>query len=763
MSLILVLLTLGVFLAPPLIRRWPHRGPYLIALLPLAGLLILLSLAASHPLGLTTELAWAPGLGVRFGLRLDGLSLLMGLLVLGIGTLVVAYAANYLQGEARHPRFTATLLAFMTAMLGLVLADDVILLFIFWELTSITSFLLIGYDHEDEKARKSAFQGLFITVAGGLSLLAGLIVLGEAAQSYRLSDWLEQGGALAAHPQAGLAFVLIAVGCCTKSAQFPFHFWLPNAMAAPTPVSAYLHSATMVKAGVFLFARLHPVLGEHPWWEALVPIGAFTALFAAWMAFRADGLKRILAYTTVMALGTLTLLLGLNQPAAAVAFLLAHALYKGALFLIAGIITHETGAKNVSEVAGMRRHLPWTFAAALLAAASGAGLLPWFGFIAKELLIESALATGPLLAAMVVLTAALVGGMLFTVALRPFLGAAKAKRPFDEIHEASPWLLLGPVLLSVSGLLLGLMPGWVDGPLLARAALAAGALDPAPLYLWHGVNLALITSLVSLLLAALLWWLWPRVQPRLASFAADRFGPEAAYEGLQRAIVVGSGLLTHLLQSGLLRRYVAISLISTVVLLGSTLWLRMGDALLWPSFAWPDSLPAVIAVGVLAMALLALRGDNALRAALLLGAVGFGVALLYLWFSAPDLAITQVLIETLTTILLVLILFRLPPMRKLSGAGQRSIDIGLAALAGLTLSMVLWQVLQAPEAPVIADWLVANSVSGGHGRNVVNVILVDFRALDTLGEIFVLALAAVGVFALLRGRPRHQTGEERHE
>lgn len=759
MIVVLLGLLAGVVLAPILVMRWPRWGARALLLLPLAGFLYLAARMGGPAEALVSRYDWVPGLGVALGLRLDGLSWLMAALVLGIGTLVVAYAAEYLRGEARQPRFMATLLAFMLAMLGLVLADDVILLFVFWELTSITSFLLIGYDHEDRKSRDAAFQGLFITVAGGLALLVGLIVLGEAAGSYRLSDWLAQGAALAAHPQAGLAFVFIALGCLTKSAQFPFHFWLPNAMAAPTPVSAYLHSATMVKAGVFLFARLHPVLGEHPWWDALIPIGAFTALFAAWMAFRADGLKRILAYTTVMALGTLTLLLGLGQPQAAVAFLLAHALYKGALFLIAGILTHETGAKNVSEVSGQRRALPITFAAALLAAASGAGLMPWFGFIAKELLLEATVGA-PVLAGMVILTAALVAAMLFTVALRPFLGAPRAPRPQAQIHEAGPWLLAGPLVLAVLGTLFGLLPGLADSSLLRAAAISVGDAAPKPLALWHGVNTAFLGSLASLGLAALLWTLWPRLRVRLGRPAWDRWGPEAGYDALLQGLRGLSRSSTARLQSGLLRRYVAITLLSTVVLLVLTLVFRFDGTLALPAFAGPPLVPTALAAGILVMAVLSLWGDNALRSALLLGAVGFGIALLYLWLSAPDLAITQVLIETLTTILLVLILFRLPPMRKLSSVTQRLTDFALATAVGTTITVVMWQLLAAAPPQSIADWLVANSYDGGHGRNVVNVILVDFRALDTLGEIYVLALAAVGVFALLKGRPQ-PTGEDR--
>lgn len=756
---ILGLLVGAAVLAPWVVRRWPRHGASTLALLPLSGLLLLAGVASGSAEAAPTFLIdWAPGLGVALAMRLDGLSLLMAGLILGIGTLVVAYAGVYLRGEAPLPRFMAILFAFMAAMYGLVVSDDVVLLFVFWELTSITSFLLIGYHHESRDARDAAFQGLLVTVAGGLALLVGLILFGEIAGTYRLSEWLNVGSTLATHPLSTTAFLCVAIGCITKSAQFPFHFWLPNAMAAPTPVSAFLHSATMVKAGVFLLARLQPALGQLPAWQWLVPLGAFTALFAAWMAFRADGLKAILAYTTVMALGTLTMLLGLNAPQAAVAFLLAHAFYKGALFLVAGILTHETGAKAVSELSGLGRRLPLTWVAALLAAVSGAGLIPWFGFIAKELLLVTALAAGaPVLVAAVVVTAALVAAMLLTVALRPFVGVPRAPRPLADIHEAGPLLLIGPLLLGLLGTVFGLMPAWIDQAVLRSAAEAVGAEAPYPLALWHGVNQAFLLSLTSLLLAAGLWWLWPRIQPRIETAALDHFGPEALYARLLRALPKLTAAITDRLQSGQLRRYVAITLVTAVVMLGSTLAYRYAPALAVPTGSAVPWVPAALTAGVLLMAVLALLGQNALTSALILGSVGFGIALLYLWLSAPDLAITQVMIETLTTILLVLILFRLPAMRKLSGRGERLADLVLASAAGLVLTLVLWQVLAAEPPPVIADWLVANSYPLGHGRNVVNVILVDFRALDTLGEIFVLALAAVGVFALLRGGPKGST------
>lgn len=759
MLLMLVVIIAGAVLAPWISRLAGGRGVFALVAVPLTALLLLVYTASGGDASVLEVYSWVPGLDIAAAFRLDGLSLLMAGLVLGIGVLIVAYAAKYLEGDERQPRFMATLLLFMAAMLGLVLADDVILLFIFWELTSLTSYLLIGFDHTQAKARQAALQGLIVTVAGGLCLLVGLIMFGEMAGSYRLSEWVSQSERLISQPTSGLALLLVVLGCVTKSAQFPFHFWLPNAMAAPTPVSAYLHSATMVKAGVFLLARLHPTLGAHPGWEWLVPLGAFTAVFAAFMAFRSDELKKVLAYTTVMALGTLTMLIGMGEAQAAVSFLLAHALYKGALFMLAGVITHETGAKAISTVGGMRRHLPWTWGAALLAAASAAGVIPLFGFIAKELLLESALDHSVWVTGAAVLSAGLVGGMLLTFALRPFLGAPRAPKALEAVHEAGPWLLAGPVVLASLGLVLGFVPGVADRVLL-EAARVVGAVDPVALALWHGVNHAFLASLASLAIAALVWWLWPRMRGWLGAAGWDRFGPEKAYDALLASIGVVAVGVTARLQSGLLRRYVAITLLSTVVLLVSTLLMR-GDPLVWPHFTAVMSVPIVVAAGVLVLAVLAIRLVDALSVALILGAVGFGIALLYLWFSAPDLAITQVMIETLTTILLVLILFRLPRMRRLSSPSQRVSDMVLATVGGGVLSLVLWQVMVEPSPTSISEWLIAESVPGGHGRNIVNVILVDFRALDTLGEIFVLALAAVGGYALLRSRP--EKGETTHE
>lgn len=753
--LLAVVVCLAAAASAPWLLRWGSaRGGMLLAAVPLVLLAVLLGLhgADARDGAVLESLPWIPGLDVAADFRLDGLSLLMTTLVLGIGVMVVAYSSRYMPDEARTGRFFAYLMAFMAAMLGLVLADNLLLLFVFWELTSLTSFLLIGFDHEAEKSRRAALQGLIVTVAGGLVMLAGMVVLAEAAGSYRISDIIATP-ALHEAPGAGLALGLIVMGCFTKSAQFPFHFWLPNAMAAPSPVSAYLHSATMVKAGVYLLARLHPALGEHAhwfWW--LAPVGAVTMVLGAVMAFRSSGIKRVLAYTTVMALGTLTLLLGLGAAAAAMTFLLVHALYKGALFLVAGIIDHEAGAKDIREASGLARALPVTAAFAAIAAVSAAGVPPLFGFIGKELLLEYGLKSSAAFGVAGAVAGALVAAMVATLVLRVFfLGERRA--PMQHIHEA-PWpMLLGPVVLGIGSVLFGLLPGIPEALVLQSAAAAVAPGTEMHLALWHGFNLPLLLSALSLAAAVGLFLAWPRWQAGFAAWALpERRGPEAGYDGLMAGIDRFSDRLTGRIQSGYLRAYVRTIMAVVLLLTGLTLILRTDAGLAAAPFLMPGVIPALIGVVVVMAARAALEARSALVAVMALGALGFGIALLYVWFSAPDLAITQVLIETLTTILLMLVIFRMPRFKRLSSRAARLRDGAVAVAFGVLVTCLLWMVTGNREFDSISAWLLEHSVPDGHGRNVVNVILVDFRAFDTLGEIFVLALAAVGVYALLRER-----------
>ncbi len=705
---------------------------------------------------------WIPGLDVNLTFLLDGLSLLFALLITGIGTFILIYAGRYLAGDPNQGRFFLFLIAFMASMLGLVLSSNLIALFVFWELTSITSYLLIGYYHEDEKSRKSAQQGLYVTVGGGLALMAGLIMLALAGGSYELVELLSASEVIQQHPFYLPLLLLILVGAFTKSAQVPFHFWLPNAMAAPTPVSAYLHSATMVKAGVYLLARLHPALGGSTSWLLLLGLfGAVTMFTGSLLAIRSTGLKSVLAYSTVMALGTLIMLIGIGTPtaiAAAVTFLLAHSLYKGSLFMTAGNITHATGLKDFRDLGGLARAMPLSTLFGVLAALSLAGFLPLFGFIGKELMFEAVVGAGPL--TLIVTLLALLSAMITVavaaiVGLRPWFGTRRATK--TPPHDPPFAQLLGPALLALLGLLFGLLPWLAEQGVLAAAARAvAGEPVPLNLALWHGFNLPLLMSLFSLLVGGVLFWQWERVRTLLAAQQwIDRYGPERGYERKMAWLVRIAEWQTRILQNGYLRYYLLITVGTLLLLVGYGIVTRYPH---WPGLDFSGvSLPGLlVALLVAAGAFMAVTARSRLGAVATLGAVGFGMALLYVLFSAPDVGITQVLVETLTVILLVLVLFRLPGFLSLSKGTNRKRDTVVAVLLGGTFTLLLLMTIEVQLFASISHYFIEHSYVSAHGRNIVNVILVDFRALDTLGEIFVLALAAIGVYAMIKLRAEDQ-------
>ncbi|MDT8880224.1 putative monovalent cation/H+ antiporter subunit A [Halomonas saccharevitans] len=745
----------------PLLHQWfGAQTPRVMALLPAAIAAWLLGqwpvIAAGEVLLL--EWAWVPGLDITLTFLIDGLSWLFALLITVIGALVLVYSGEYLHGHRDLPRFLVVITAFMMSMLGLVLADNLVTLFVFWELTSITSYLLIGFNHTDPAARKAALQGLFVTVGGGLALLAGFVMLAVAGDSWSLAELVQRGETLRDHALYTPLLLCVLIGAFTKSAQFPFHFWLPNAMAAPTPVSAYLHSATMVKAGIYLLARLHPALGGTELWvTTLSLVGALTMATGAFLAIRNTNIKTLLAYSTVMALGTLTMLLGLGTPQALTAFvvfLLAHSLYKGALFMVAGILDHETGTKDVTAMGGLRRAMPRTAAVAGVAALSLAGLPPLLGFVGKEAMLASVLAAEawrPLILLLAFTAAFLTLAVAAIVALRPFFGAPR-ETPTSP-HEAPSAMLAGPALLAALSLVFGLAPGLLD-PLVAATLAGIGA--PASgvhLALWHGLNLPLALSLLSLALGLLTYRYWDRLRARLACLAPLMArGPEAGYEALMAGMVAVAGWQTRLLQNGHIRNYLAMTLLVLVGLVGHALFFRHTFTLDVDLDVYLHE--AVVAGLMVAGAVAACVMRSRLAAVAALGTMGFSIALTFVLFSAPDLAITQLLVETLTVILLVLVLFRLPRFATLSTPLERLRDLAVAALTGGLITLLMLSVLSGERLPRISDYMVANSQPLGHGHNIVNVILVDFRALDTLGEMFVLALAATGVYAMLRFHAR---------
>lgn len=731
--------------------------------LPAAAFLLLAWGLSQHPLPWQLHLAWVPSLGLEASFRVDGLAAQMLALITGIGALVFVYAHGYLDHEPRRDRLLGILALFMLAMVGAVTADNVVLLFLFWELTSLTSFLLVGWNHNDPHARASARQALLITMAGGLALLGGLVLLAQMAGAWTLSGILAAGPNLHADPRLPWSLALLFLGAFTKSAQFPFHFWLPNAMSAPTPVSAYLHSATMVKLGIYLLARLDPAFNDLPQWEfTLVGVGTLTALWAAVLALRERDLKRILARTTVSALGIMVLLVGLPSPGAGlavVAFMFAHALYKAPLFMVAGNIDHATGTRSIDHLMGLRRAMPWTAAVSVLAGLSMAGLPMSFGFVAKDV-ITAAKDEAEVLALVghaTLLVNAIAVAVAGVAAVRVFWGPPEAPR--EQVHEV-PWSMrLPPLIIALLALEFEFLPSLAD-PLLAEAARSVSpSLDAVKVGAAYTFDGTLTALEITLGLGLVLFLVWDRLHAALHRVHwLDRYGPGALFERFLHAIPHLAAWQTRRLQTGRLSAYLRLTL-AGLLLMGLGLVL-LDDAGLdpdWPALlAWPGNAWA----WAVAAALMAAGAVSALflrqRIALLMacGLVGYGSALLFLFAGAPDLAFTQFAVESVLVVMAASILLHLKPQPVASHA-PRALDFLLAGAAGLAAFVLLAHLAGLTEQTELARWFGAHSLPEAHGRNVVNVIIVDFRALDTLGEIAVLAfslLAALPLLSALRGR-----------
>jgi len=708
---------------------------------------------------------WVPELGIMLSFQFDGLSLLFTLLIGLVGVFVTLYAGRYLAGYEQTGRFFLYLLAFMVSMLGLVTADNLIVLFVFWELTSVTSFLLIGYQHENETARRNALQALLVTAAGGLAMLAGLLLLASVGGSMELSELTKSGDTVRDHPLYEAILVLILIGAFTKSAQVPFHFWLPNAMAAPTPVSAYLHSATMVKGGIYLMARIHPTMAGTPEWIwTLTIVGSVTAVWASIVALRQTDLKLSLAYTTVMALGTLTMFLGSEARvaiAAAVTFLLVHSLYKCALFLVVGIIDHETGTRDADRLGGLWRALPVTALAAAAAAFSMAGFPPFLGFIGKELKYEGALAVASepwFVASAAVAANAMMVAVAGVVGVRPFF-ARPGTAPVPS-HEAPMQMWIGPLCLGMLGLVLGLVPPFVGAGLVQPAVQAIlGAPEAVKLALWHGINIPLLMSVLTVALGLVLLGYQRTVRDGLGRWMARLpFTGDRAYDRFMAGLAWVATVQTRILQHGSLRGYLAVVFAAIVLVPGASLLFRGG--LSWPT-EWPD-LPLqewIVALLVVAGALLTMVARSRLAAICGLGVVGSGIALIFLKYSAPDVAMTQLLVEVLFVVIIAVVLLRLPAFRRTGPIGRvsRPLDAALSVAAGVVTTLLVFAATATPLDRTITRYFNETSVPEAQGGNIVNVILVDFRALDTLGEIIVVAVAGMAVYLLIKLRPKGGT------
>ena len=757
-------------IALPMHRTLGRRTGPVLAMVPAGVFLMLLQkLPQLNPLqqaqngsGLPPAILeswpWVPQWGIALSFRLDGLSLLFALLITGIGALVFAYSGDYMHKHGGGGRFYPVLAAFMGSMLGVVLADDLIALFVFWELTSITSYLLIGFDHHKQASRKAALQALLVTGAGGLALLAGLLLLMQATGAATMSELLAGAYDLPSHAFYPAIVLLVALGAFTKSAQWPFHFWLPSAMVAPTPVSTYLHSATMVKAGVYLLARLQPVLSGDPLWHGLLgTVGLVTLLTGAVMAFTQTDLKRLLAYATVAALGTMVLLTGIGSQYALAAlpvYILGHGLYKAPLFLVAGLIDMRTKTRDIRELRGLAGRMPVTAAAAALAGLSFAGLPPALGYVAKELTYKAGLAAelSTALTVGLLLAKALLFVVAFQVAVRPLLGSPNDRTAAAQ--EGPRFMLLGPVLLAAIGIALGVMGEAWTAPLIEPAAAAvSGVWQELDLALWHGLVAPFWLSLATfaiggLVLAGLSWA--NRLSEGLAGLT--RLGPERGYEvWLDRTLWLGHWQ-TAVIQNGRLRIYVLTVLLVVLALAGTTYLYHGGLSMIaveWTGFRFYMLLIALI---TLAGALGAALAPDRLTAVIALGLAGLGIALLFLFFGGPDVSITQFTVETLSVLLLLVVLYRLPKLRALSPRWVRSRDALVAVLVGGFVSLLLMSAFADASLSESGRWFGEQSYLLGQGRNVVNVILVDVRALDTLGEITVIGVAAIGVLSLLRLR-----------
>jgi len=722
---------------------------------------VCLWLAASGRVPTSIAIPWSPALGIDLNLHIDALSIEFLLLIGGIGTAVCVYGAAYMRDDPHRTRLFVLLLAFMVAMAGCVTVDNILALVVFWEITSVLSFLLVGFKHQYAPARRAALQALMITVLGGLALLVGALLLGDIAGSYSLRRIIEAGPQLLAHPRLPLALGGIFVGAFSKSAQWPFHFWLPNAMTAPTPASAYLHSATMVKLGVYVLARLKPAFGELFSWEVtLVTVGAITALWAMVLTLRERDLKRILAWSTVAALGTLVLLIGLPGPGAAeatAAFLLAHALYKAPLFFVAGNVDRSAGTRRIDELAAIAGVMPWTAAAAALAACSMAGVPLSLGYVAKDLI--GIAKTEGLAFEWVGYATLVVGALTVAVAsvaaVRVFWhGGGAALSP--GIREA-PWpMVAAPLIVASGGIVLGVVPS-LTRPLLAGAARsmlpasnhALVGLAPDPLS-------AVGTTVAVFLAGAAVFLLWePLHRLMRAATWLDTLSFTAWYDRGLKAIATTAAWVTSRLQHGFVPGYVGLQVLCVVGVVAAAVGGQ--PSLLWPVAEWPP-LPVASATALIVFAsMAACRVRDAFVLVLASGLAGLGTALLAVFLGAPDVAATQFTVEVAFVVIVAAVIRQvrrstLPP----TVAEHRPIRAGLAIAAGASVAALILLPAAMPFDASASAYFGAQSLPVAFGRNVVNVILVDFRALDTLGEIVVILttlVAASPLVHLLRRRP----------
>lgn len=706
--------------------------------------------------------AWVPALNVNADLKLDGLALLFALLITGIGSLIFIYASAYLRDHKFIDRFFGYLCLFMAAMLGMVLSDNILLLFVFWELTSITSFFLIGFNNDSAASRKSAITALSITGLGGFFLLVGLILLSQIGNSYSISELVASAELITNHNLYPAILLFLFIGAFTKSAQFPFHFWLPNAMKAPTPVSAYLHSATMVKAGIFLLARMTPILGGTMEWSyTLMVVGGFTMLYGGIHSLFRTDLKAILAYSTIAALGMLVFLIGLGTNEALIAmgtFIVVHALYKASLFMITGIIDHETGTRNLTKLRGLRKVLFPVYIAGILAALSSAGLPLTVGFIGKDLIYESTLNASANFALYITIAAVITNTFLvaagFLAGIRPFSG--KILPALESVKLPSKLFWIPPMLLSILGIIFGFFPGLLGNLLVAPLVrTVANSNVIVDLKIWHGINTVLLISLLTFAVGTLLYLIIRPSESKvrfLQNFAA--LSPENIYNKATRWAINVSNSFTNVMHNGYLRSYVIKIIIFAEVLLIYQLYVGGPLIIDYSLLSEITLFDAATVVFLLAGVVITLFTKSRLTAVIGTSVIGYALCLLFMIYSAPDLAITQFTIDTLVVVLFVLVMFNLPPFIKFADVNSTVIfrDAIVSISFGSIMALIALRVLQVPTSKDVSEFYGTFAYTLAKGKNVVNVILVDFRGMDTMFEIIVLGISALGVYSLIKLR-----------
>ncbi|MGR4998645.1 hydrogen gas-evolving membrane-bound hydrogenase subunit E [Vibrio celticus] len=709
-----------------------------------------------EPGGVSWQTNWVPSLDVNLSFKLDGLSFLFACLISGIGALIQIYALAYLKGDSSRFSFHLYLTLFMLAMLGVVTSDNILLFFVFWELTTITSYLLIGFNHEKDKSRKNALQSLIVTGAGGLALLAGLILLGEMAGSYEISTIVAQSTLIAQHEWFLPSLVLVLLGTFTKSAQFPFHFWLPNAMAAPTPVSAYLHSATMVKAGVYLLARVSPIYSHNDiWFYTLGIFGGFTAIWCALLALKQTDLKLMLAYSTNVALGKLVLLIGMGTELAMMAallFVLAHSFYKAALFMVVGNIDKATGTRDIRMLYGLKTALILSLVAAIIAALSKSGVPPLLGFLSKEYMYKSGLEVSVILTVIFLVVNVIMVALALALIVKPFFATYEGNPTPAKKVESSKGLWLPAILLAIASVLapvLGL--DWINNNVVIPGVLSSLP-DSAPqaAKLWQGVNLPLVLSVLTLLLGFVLYRVYPRLLVGGQREGAVVPTAESVFDKIMAGMMRLAKWQTQLLQQKRLSYYV---LLFYIVLAG----LLLSSPLVIPRARFAaltdiNFYEVSIALLLIAAALVCTFTKSRLLAVSALGVVGFMTTLVFMIYSAPDVAKTLLLVETLMVVFVVLLIRHIPGLMTVPQhpIRRKLLHAAIAGVIGISVTALLINITAQPLDATLADFFAENSVPGGHGRNIVNVILVDFRAFDTLGEVIVVVMAGIAAVSLLK-------------